>query len=642
MSFRYSIKHAVFTLFYFVSIFGYPVKAINAENSVGQSKITSEQAIIKHMEPPSWWVGMQDKKLQLMVHGESIADFSVKTNNKNWKITSIEKTDNKNYLFINLLVSDNASANSNQLHFSNSTDNSSDFVVEYQLESRSKGSSERQGFNPSDVIYLITPDRFANGDYQNDQVEGLKEGINRRDHNGRHGGDIQGVINHLDYIQEMGFTQVWLNPVLENDHPKSSYHGYSTTDYYQIDKRFGNNQLYKKLSQKAKSKGVGIIKDVVLNHVGTEHWWLKDLPAKDWINNKTQYKETTHRRESLHDPHGTQEDIEAFASGWFVPTMADLNQRNPFLANYLIQNNIWWTEFADLSGIRVDTFSYSDKKFLAEYTRRLMQEYPNFNIVAEEWSLSPNIVSYWQRGNKTHDGYRFELPSLMDFPLQDSLVKGLTEKETWSDGLRRLYEIMSSDFVYAEPYNLVVFPDNHDMSRIFTQLGHDQNLTKIAVAYFATTRGIPQYFYGTEILMDNRNSESHGVIRTDFPGGWKIDQANAFNGQGMETDQISMQKFTKKLLNWRRESSAVHKGKLTHYAPTNGAYVYFRHYKKDKVMVLLNKTDRRVEINPEDYPSMLSSKERKKSAVDILTDKSYSLDGKIYLSAKSVLILQLK
>lgn len=639
MQFHYSIKYPILVLFCFLSIINNDANAEGSERLA--KKIATHHSAVAHIEPPSWWTGMKDKKLQLMVHGQGIADLTVKTDSKGWKITSTEKTDNKNYLFINLLIADNASAKSYQLHFSRQAMTSSDFTVNYALNSRRKNSSERQGFNASDVIYLITPDRFANGDYQNDQVEGLKEGINRRDHYGRHGGDIQGVIDHLSYIQEMGFTQVWLNPVLENDHPKSSYHGYSTTDYYNIDKRFGSNLLYKELSQKAKSKGIGIIKDVILNHIGSEHWWMRDLPSKDWINNNTQYKETTHRRESLHDPHGTQEDIEAFASGWFVPTMPDLNQRNPFLANYLIQNNIWWTEYADLSGIRVDTFSYSDKKFLAEYTRRLMHEYPNLNIVAEEWSVSPNIVSYWQRGNKTHDGYQFELPSLMDFPLQDSLVKGLTEKETWSDGLRKLYETTASDFVYADPYNLVIFPDNHDMSRIFTQLDHDQALTKIAIAYFATTRGIPQYFYGTEILMDNRNTDSHGVIRTDFPGGWKMDTISAFSGRSLEKDQISMQNFTKKLLNWRRGSNAVHKGKLTHYAPKDGTYVYFRHDNNDKVMVLLNKSDKTVEINPDDYSSMLSNKEKKTSALDILTDKSYLLGNKFSISAKSVLILQL-
>ncbi len=601
----------------------------------------SSQNIIGRIEPPSWWVGMQDKKLQLMVHGQAIAEYSVKTNSVGWEIVSIKKTDNKNYLFINLLIDENASAGSYKLNFSSQSSDTSDIVFHYPLAARRSGSLERQGFNASDVIYLITPDRFANGDYENDQVEELKEGINRRDHHGRHGGDIQGVIDHLDYIHEMGFTQIWLNPVLENDHAKSSYHGYSTTDYYNIDKRFGSNQLYQELSQQARSKGLGIIKDVILNHIGTEHWWMQDLPSKDWINNNTQYAETTHRRESLHDPHGTVEDIDAFASGWFVPTMADLNQRNPLLANYLIQNNIWWTEFADLSGIRVDTFSYSDKKFLAEYTRRLMQEYPNFNIVAEEWSLSPIIVSYWQRGNTPHDKYRFELPSLMDFPLQDSLIKGLLEKETWSDGLRKLYETMASDFVYADPYNLVVFADNHDMSRVYTQLEHDLALTKIAVAYFATTRGIPQYFYGTEILMDNRNTESHGVIRTDFPGGWKLDKVNAFNGKGLKDDQQSMQSFMRRLLNWRKSSSAVHKGKLTHYAPTKGVYVYFRQHDTDKVMIILNKGDDPAEIDSNDYPSMLSAADKAKKGLDVISGNNYPMDKMISIPGKSAFILQL-
>jgi len=598
-----------------------------------------ENYSIELIEPPFWWVGMQEAKLQLMLHGENISQYDVSSSDYSLKLESLEKTDNPNYLFVNLIVSDSAKSGSYELTLSKNKKLVQSFT--YDLKQRQNKSHLRQGFNPSDVIYLITPDRFANGDLNNDEVNGIKEGLDRSHDYGRHGGDIKGIIDRLDYIEDMGFTQIWLNPVLENDMTRSSYHGYSTTDYYKIDPRFGSNELYKELSKKAKDRGIGLIKDVILNHIGSEHWWMKDLPSTDWINHPDIYTETTHRRESLHDPHGTQEDREAFASGWFVPTMPDLNQRNHLLANYIIQNNIWWIEYADLSGLRVDTWSYSDKQFLSEYSKRLLTEYPNINIVGEEWSLSPIIVSYWQKGNVSHDNYRSELPSLMDFPLQDTLVKGLKEKETWSGGLRKLYETLANDFVYPNADNLVIFPDNHDMSRIHTSLDHDIALTKLAVVFFATTRGIPQYFYGTEILMHNKGTGSHGAIRSDFPGGWVGDKVDAFSGNGLKPSQKDMQNFTRKLLNWRKGSQAVHKGKLTHYSPIDGVYVYFRHTESDKVMMVLNKGNKVVDIDPKKYPSMLSHQDLSQSAKEIITDKNIILSDVISVPAKSALIIQL-
>lgn len=597
------------------------------------------QILVERIEPPFWWIGMHNSQLQLMVHGKDISALTVKIPSQNLSFISVETTDNPNYLFLNLSIPNNAKAGVYDIEFYSGKNKV--YSHHYHLKSRQPGSAQREGFSSKDVIYLITPDRFANGNTKNDQVEGLQEGVNRSDVDGRHGGDIQGVVNHLEYIQQMGFTQLWLNPVLENNHPRSTYHGYSTTDYYKIDPRFGTNELYRDLARQSKQKNIGLIKDVILNHIGTEHWWMTDLPSSDWINSSKEYVETSHRRESLHDPHGTQEDIEAFASGWFVPTMADLNQRNPLVANYLIQNCIWWTEYAELSGLRVDTYSYSDKAFLASFTQRLMSEYPNYNIVAEEWSNSPIIVSYWQRGKQTHDNYHSELPSLMDFPLQNTMVKGLLEKETWSDGLRKLYEILASDFVYPDSNNLVVFPDNHDMARIHTQLGHDQRLTKIAVAMIATIRGIPQYFYGTEILMDNPDSDAHGVIRTDFPGGWSMDNANAFTGQGLSNEQSAMQHFTKNLLNWRKNSEAVKRGKLTHYSPENGIYVYFRHTQKDKVMVIINKGNEDKELDTARFTSLLSEKDKKQKATDILTKQAIDLAISIDMPAKSIRIIQL-
>ena len=612
---------------------------VNSDGLINSTSKNTSSAI-QRVEPPFWWTGMQRKELQLLVYGDSISSFAVKSQNSGLSVASIERTDNKNYLFINLVVSENAKSGEYPLEFW--SEGNKQATYHYSLRTRRKDSAARNGFSPKDVIYLITPDRFANGNLDNDQVKGYREGVDRENHDGRHGGDIKGIIDNLDYIEEMGFTQIWLNPVLENAHPKVTYHGYSTTDYYKVDPRFGSNLLYKDLSNQAAERGIGLIKDVILNHIGTEHWWLKDLPSSDWLNNPNDYSQTSHRREALHDPHGTQEDIDAFANGWFVPTMADLNQRNPLVANYLIQNCIWWTEYANLSGLRVDTYSYSDKAFLGEFTKRMMAEYPNYNIVAEEWSVSPNIVSYWQRGNQTHDGYHSELPSLMDFPLQDVLVKGLTEKETWSDGLRKLYELIATDFVYPDSDNLVVFPDNHDMSRIHTQLKHDVDLTKIAVGFFATVRGIPQYFYGTEILMDNRDSGSHGVIRTDFPGGWPDDNANGFTGKGMTNQQSEMQLFTKRLLNWRKSSKAIHSGKMTHYSPVDGIYVYFRHSEKDndKVMIIINKSQQHQSLDNRRFKSMINSKELSLSVVDILSKEKVSLEKKIHLPAKSIRILQ--
>lgn len=597
----------------------------------------ADQASISKIEPPSWWADMKSSKLQLMLSGKNLVGYQIKSNSPQIKIISARSLDNHDYLFVDLEIDKNAVPGNYQFELFHPDKKTLSF--EYLLGQRKQDSANRQGFNQSDVIYLITPDRFVNGDYQNDQVASLTEGINRKHEGGRYGGDIQGIINSLDYIDSMGFTQIWLNPVLENAQEKYSYHGYSTTDYYQVDSRYGDNKLYLQLSLLAGKKNIGLIKDIILNHIGSGHPWMKSLPSSDWINHQAKFKATTHKREALHDPHGTEEDRRGFADGWFVPTMPDLNQKNPFLATYLIQNSIWWVEYADLSGIRLDTYSYPDKMFLSKYTERLMHEYPKLNIVGEEWTLNSAIIAYWQKGKDRHDDYQSELPSLMDFPLQDSLVKSLVEKESWSDGLQKLYATLASDFVYADPFNLVIFPDNHDMSRIHTQLGHDVALTKMAMAFFATTRGIPQIFYGTEVLMDNAKSDSHGVIRSEFPGGWKDHKINALSGEGLTSQQIMMQDYFRKLLNWRKNTSVLHQGELTHYAPQNGVYVYFRHDKHNKVMVVLNKNEQSTYLDPKRFPTMLQSGD---SAINIVDGSKYNFEKKILLPNKAALILEFK
>lgn len=593
---------------------------------------------IEHLEPAFWWVDMKHKNLQLMVHGENIADLNVTLNTDEVILQRVNKVQNNNYLFLDLIVRENAGPQTFTLDFKK--DNKSVIKYNYKLLARNKISNADYSFSQKDVIYLITPDRFANGDLKNDRVKGLKEGINRQKPGGRHGGDIAGIIKHLNYISDMGFTQLWLNPVIENNQPSYSYHGYSTTDFYQVDKRMGNNELYKKLSLEAQKMGIGLIKDVILNHAGSGHWWHDDLPTADWYNNQgNAFVGTNHKREALHDPHAISSDAKLFSDGWFVNTMPDLNQKNPYVANYLIQNGIWWIEYANLSGIRVDTYSYPDKDFLTLWTKRITEEYPRINIVGEEWTTNPAIVSYWQKGKVTHDGYVSHLPSLMDFPTQDALIKGLKNEENWNSGLNELYRSLANDFLYPNPDNLVIFPDNHDMSRIFTQLDEDYALYKIALTYMLTTRGIPQIFYGTEILMTNPGTDDHGVIRTDFPGGWPGDVVNAFSGKGLRPMQLAAQKFMHQLLNWRKTASAIHQGKLSHYAPNNGMYVYFRHDDAQKIMVVINKSKNDQIFDPNQYQELLV---KHSSVKNVFTKQSFNLTKPFKISAKSALIFDVK
>lgn len=556
--------------------------------------------------PPNWWAGMHSSKLQLMVHDNGIGAASVSTSYPGVSITSVIPGDSKNYLFVDLEIND-ANPGTVPLTF---TVNGTSHTVDYRLEKRRTDSAQREGFSPSDAIYLITPDRFANGDKQNDSIDGLADKLDRDAPGGRHGGDIQGMIDHLDYIKDMGFTQIWSMPLLENAMDSYSYHGYAITDFYQVDPRYGSNALYQTLSKKAADKGMGLIMDMVLNHIGSQSPWMADMPFNNWIHHGTEFVQTTHRREALHDPHGAKSDISAFADGWFVPTMPDLNQSNPYLATYLIQNAVWWVEFANLSGIRVDTYSYSDKTFLSAWTTRLMQEYPHLNIVGEEWSTNPIITSYWQAGTPRRDNYVSALPSVMDFPLQDAIHRGLKQSETWATGLRSIYETLASDFVYGDPYNLVVFADNHDMSRIFTQMDENLDAWNMAMTLVLTTRGIPQVFYGTEILMANPGTDDHGIIRSDFPGGFAGDSVNAFTGKGLSKNQHWAQQRLRSLLHLRQQVPALGNGKLIQYAPVDGLYVYFRlpvAPSDEIVMVALNKRDSSASLTLADYAETTGS-----------------------------------
>ena len=596
---------------------------------------SSDNYDIKHLEPPFWWTQMSNTKLQLMVHGDNISELKPQISYPGVSIPAIHQVTNPNYLFIDILIDNNTIAGDFMIGFTKN-----DQIVlnhKYSLLERTPNSAMRNSFSPADVIYLITADRFANGDPENDSTPNLKEKVNRKNKDGRHGGDIQGIIDHLDYIEEMGFTQLWLNPMLENNHAKYSYHGYSTTDYYNIDERFGGNTLYKLLSEEAHKRGIGIIKDIVLNHCGSEHWWMKDLPSKDWINNEGNYRQTSHNRVSLHDIHTTSSETSNFVDGWFVPTMPDLNHKNLFMSNYLIQNSIWWIEYANLSGFRIDTYPYHDKEFISEFGERLIDEYPNFNFAGEEWSLNPAIVSYWQKDSPRYDNYVSHTPSMMDFPLNSALATSLQEKENWNSGLIKIYETLSNDFLYGNPYSLVVFADNHDMERIYTQLNEQLSLYKMAMTYIYTTRGIPQVYYGTEILL--KGPPDHGTLRTDFPGGWNSDNINGFNGFGLTNEQMEAQLFTKQLLNWRKNSLAITKGTLTHYLPQNGVYVYFRKYNNELVMVLINNNTSDASVSSERFYEILDDKTQ---GISVPKKQVFDLENDIQVPGKTALILDLQ
>ena len=504
-----------------------------------------------------------------------------------------------------------------------------------------QGSAARRGFGPADAIYLVMPDRFANGSPGNDRVAGYRQGPDRGDPDGRHGGDLQGLLERLGYVADMGFTQLWLNPVQQNDQPLGSYHGYAITDFYRIDERLGDNAQYKSLARAANERGIGLVMDVVLNHCGSEHWWMRDLPDPNWINLGGQFVGTTHRRETLHDPHAARSDVDAFADGWFVPAMPDLNQRHPLLATYLMQNAIWWIEYAGLSGLRVDTLSYSDRDFLGRWYGRVLEEYPALTIVGEEWSLDPAIVSRWQGDGDARDDDKARpvRPALMDFPLQDAVVRGLVEPEGRESGLLRIYQVLADDFLYPDPGRLVVFPDNHDMSRIVTQLGGQLDFYKMAIAFFATVRGIPQFTYGSEILMSNPGTESHGVIRQDLPGGWPGDTNDAITGRGLTAGQREAQDFTRKVLNWRKGASALHGGALTQYAPQNGVYVYFRHDSRQKLMIALNKAAAERRIDTSRFAETIGAS---RDARDVLSGRAFTLEATLALPPRSVTILELR
>ncbi len=568
----------------------------------GTDKVHGQQTPVR-VEPPNWWAGMRSANLQLMVHGDGLAGYRPEINYEGITLRSWHPGASPNYLFLDLALDPGVQPGIVPIELSSA--GTPDISLRYELKRREQAAEAYRGFDASDVIYLITPDRFANGNPDNDVVPGMREqGVDRTDDYARHGGDIKGMTDHLDYISGMGFTAIWPTPLLTNDMPRTSYHGYAITDFYRVDPRFGTLEEYKELSRKARSRGIKLIMDQVVNHCGLSHWWMEDLPFPDWIHYQAGYLAgapftvTNHRRTVNQDPYAAEADRKLMNQGWFVPSMPDLNQDNPFLATYLIQNSIWWVETLQLGGIRQDTYPYPDKNFMAAWARSIMEEYPNFSIVGEEWSYNPLLVGYWQHGAYNRDAYQSYLKSTMDFPLQRALVEALKGEERWDSGLNVLYEALANDFHYPRPADLLIFGDNHDMDRLFTQVGESVTLMQMALAFILTVPRIPQVYYGTELLLENtKKPGDHGLIRTDFPGGWEGDAKNGFTGKGLTEAEAQMQQFLKRILTFRKQSQAIHEGSLVHFAPEDGTYLLARSDGKEVVVVILNKNEDPVDLS---------------------------------------------
>lgn len=595
-------------------------------------------AQIDKIEPPFWYAGMHNPELQIMFYGKNIAQYEASVSN-NVVIKNVVKTENPNYIFITI---DTKNIPASDFVFSFKNKNKVAFTKKYTLKARRKNSAQRKSFDSSDLIYLIMPDRFANGNPNNDTDKSLNEKADRSLPGGRHGGDIEGIIKHLDYLEELGVTAIWSTPLCEDNDKVHSYHTYGQSDVYKIDPRYGTNEEYVRLSSELKKRNMKLIKDYVTNHWGAEHWMYKDLPSYDWIHQFPGFSQSNYRMTTQFDTNASAIDAKNCMDGWFVPSMPDLNQSNPLVLNYLIQNAIWWIEYADLDGFRVDTYSYNDKIGIAKWTKAITDEYPYFNIVGEVWMHDQAQMSYWQKDSPISaiQSYNSYLPSVMDFTLHDAFGNVFNEdKATWNDGMIKVYDNFANDFLYPNVNNLLTFVENHDTGRFNHIYKNDFRKYQMAMALIATVRGIPQIYYGSEIGMAGDKGKGDADIRQDFPGGWTGDKNNAFIKAGRTEEQAKFFDFSSKLFQWRKGKSVIHSGKMTHYIPEDNVYVYFRYNDNETVMVIINNA-----AQPKTFKTARFQENIKDftSGKDVLTGKSINVKEDISIEEKSVLILELK
>ncbi|WP_413999507.1 glycoside hydrolase family 13 protein [Flavobacterium sp. W1B] len=597
----------------------------------------SVNAQIQRTEPPFWYAGMHNPELQIMFYGKNIAQNEVSVSN-NIAIKNVQKTENPNYVFVTI---DTKNIPASELLFTFKNKNKVAFTKKYSLKQRRENSASRKSFDASDMMYLLMPDRFANGNTKNDSHPSVTEKEDRTLSGGRHGGDIEGIVKNLDYLQELGVTALWSTPMCEDNDKTYSYHTYGQSDVYKIDPRYGTNEDYVRLSAELKKRNMKLVKDYVTNHWGAEHWMYKDLPTYDWVHQFPGYSQSNYRMTTQFDTNASAIDAKNCMDGWFVPSMPDLNQSNPLVLNYITQNAIWWIEYADLDGFRVDTYSYNDKAGISKWTKAITDEYPNFNIVGEVWMHDQAQMSYWQKDSPISaiQSYNSYLPSVMDFTLHDAFGSVFNEdKASWNDGMIKVYDNFTNDFLYANTDNLLTFVENHDTGRFNHIYKNDLKKYKMAMTILATVRGIPQLYYGSEIGMSGDKGKGDGDIRQDFPGGWQGDQNNAFTKEGRTQQQNEYFDFTSKIFQWRKTNEAVHFGKMTHYIPENNIYVYFRYTKNKTVMVIINNNNEKQTLKTDRFKENIGDF---KTAKEVMTDATFNLTNEISIEGKSALVLEL-
>ncbi|MBR5899745.1 MAG: glycoside hydrolase family 13 protein [Muribaculaceae bacterium] len=593
------------------------------------------------VDPPYWWSGMENDTLQIMLHGDDIRDCHVNVDYPGVELLDIARLDNPNYQFLYLLVTEEAQPGTINITLNDlKLRRNNQAVIPYKLRQRDANARDIKGFDASDVLYLIMPDRFADGNPDNNRNINLKNDVkaDRSNPNGRHGGDIKGITDHLDYIENLGVTAIWVNPVLTNDMPGGTYHGYATTDYYNIDPRFGTNQEWNNLVEQCHKRGIKVVMDMIFNHSGSEHIWFTDRPSRDWFNFPEGYQQTSYRLSTVYDPYVSNYDRRLTTDGWFVESMPDLNQNNPHLMTYLIQNSIWWIESSKIDGIRMDTHPYAFAQPMAQWIDAVEREYPNYNIVGECWYGTEGGEAYWQRGSKVSD-INTNLPTVMDFVLSISARKAFSEQTDPWNGLNTIYDHLALDYLFPNPQKILTFLDNHDTDRFLLEEPEDLGWWKQALTFLLTSRGIPQLYYGTELLMHGKKEGSDGYVRLDFPGGFPGDAVNAFTPEGRTPMQNEAHDFLAKVLNWRKgkANDVIANGTLKHFMPTNGIYLYERRLGDKQVIVMLNGNDNELLVEMDRYNEILPIGT---TMHDMLTNTPVTIGEEMTFAPRAIYILE--
>jgi len=591
--------------------------------------------LIQRVEPTFWWTDMKQAELQIMLYGVNINSAEISINYPGISISRKELTDNPNYLFLYLNITMETLPGKFNIQL---TINKKKQNIVYELKKRRDGSSSRKSFTEADAIYLLMPDRFANGNPANDSISGYHQGVHREIPGARHGGDIDGIISKIPYLADLGITTLWTTPLFDNNDTNYSYHHYACSDYYKIDPRLGKNEDYLRLSETCHKNGLKLIIDVVPNHCGSSHWWMNDLPAKDWLNVWPSYTSSNYRMTAWTDPHASEADLYKLTHGWFAPNMPDLNLQNPLLFDYLRQVYTFWIESANIDGMRVDTYPYNDIKTAARFIQVIRYEYLNMNVVGECWVKTPAEIAYYQSDNQNKDGFDSRLTSVMDFCLKDVLSASFNERESWDGGMARFYSLYAQDFVYPNTNMIMNFVDNHDIDRYSTAVKSDIQKYKMALAMLITARGYPQIYYGTEIMLDGIAGSYEGN-RFDFPGGWAADKHNAFSPETRTNAENEVFKYLKLLLNYRKNNPVLQNGKMKQFIPENGIYVNFRYNTEKTLMIIANNNQESKLLQLGRFNEMLTGKT---DGFEITNSKRYSLQNPVSIPAKTVLILELK